>query len=68
MACNKISFESKKEIKRWLKDKARFGTYKTVMTPYECVYCGQWHSTSMSKRAIKLETKKYKLKMLNKRV
>ena len=56
MPCNKISFCSKKDAKSFLK------TCKTEikLSPYECYYCGDWHTTSLTKKSSRKIKNHYK--------
>jgi hypothetical protein len=49
MSCNKIAFESKKEAKRYYKDKIYKGCGAKQINIYICPACSQYHFTSASK-------------------
>ena len=60
MSCQKIAFESKQELKRWLNDKKQWKAQPSILRPYHCERCGEWHLTSQSKQEVKRKQKHYK--------
>ena len=61
MTCGKITFSNKAEARGYIHDKAR-GSTNFNGRPYECVKCGEWHFTTMSKAQSRRETRAYNLR------
>ena len=65
--CNKISFKSKSDARKYLKVISSRGLESTKkkkvspLIPYECHYCGEYHLTSLNKKESKRITRKTKL-------
>lgn len=54
MSCRKMSFASRGEAKRVADSSRKSHGDKPSLRPYLCEFCGSWHLTRASKRAVKL--------------